>query len=42
MNELVYRMLLALIGDVYEGPPWVHLRKHETALIAECYAFPVA
>jgi len=42
MNELVYRTSLALIGDVYEGLPWVHLRKHETALIAEFYAFPAA
>lgn len=41
MNELAYRMLLALIGDVYEGLPLVHLRKHETALIAEFYAHPI-
>jgi predicted nucleic acid-binding protein len=36
-DELVYRMLLALVRDRYEGSPLDRLRDDETRMIAEFY-----
>ena len=36
-DELIYKMLLALIGDAYAGSPLEHLRDREAQLITEFY-----